>query len=82
MSSEGVRAHSNWRPLRSATGSLDKVVRFGRVFGMVNAAPDFTEHPKVIDGCSVEVLGDRSRHGRYAVGMGSLPFDMTVVQVA
>jgi enamine deaminase RidA (YjgF/YER057c/UK114 family) len=30
--------------LREAAGSLDKVVRFGRVFGMVNAAPEFTDH--------------------------------------
>ena len=67
--------------LRGATGSLDKVVRFGRVFGMVNAAPEFTDHPKVINGCSdlfVEVFGDRGRHARCAVGMASLPFNMTV----
>src|SRR3974390_2638374 len=35
--------------LREATGSLDNVVRFGRVFGMVNAVPEFTDHPKVIN---------------------------------
>ena len=67
--------------LREAAGSLDKVVRFGRVFGMVNAAPEFTDHPKVINGCSdlfVEIFGDRGRHARCAVGMGSLPFNMTV----
>jgi len=67
--------------LREATGSLDKVVRFGRVFGMVNAVPEFTDHPKVINGCSdlfVEVFGDRGRHARCAVGMASLPFNMTV----
>jgi enamine deaminase RidA (YjgF/YER057c/UK114 family) len=67
--------------LREATGSLDKVVRFGRVFGMVNAVPEFTDHPKVINGCSdlfVEIFGDRGRHARCAVGMGSLPFNMTV----
>jgi enamine deaminase RidA (YjgF/YER057c/UK114 family) len=67
--------------LRGATGSLDKVVRFGRVFGMVNAVPEFTDHPKVINGCSdlfVEVFGDRGRHARCAVGMASLPFNMTV----
>jgi enamine deaminase RidA (YjgF/YER057c/UK114 family) len=67
--------------LREAAGSLDKVVRFGRVFGMVNAVPEFTDHPKVINGCSdlfVEVFGDRGRHARCAVGMGSLPFNMTV----
>ena len=53
--------------LREATGSLDKVVRFGRVFGMVNAVPEFTDHPKVINGCSdlfVEIFGDRGRHAR------------------
>jgi enamine deaminase RidA (YjgF/YER057c/UK114 family) len=67
--------------LREAAGSLDKVVRFGRVFGMVNAAPEFTDHPKVINGCSdlfVEVFGERGRHARCAVGMASLPFNMTV----
>ena len=67
--------------MREATGSLDKVVRIGRVFGMVNAAPDFTDHPKVINGCLdlfVEVFGDRGRHARCAVGMASLPFNMTV----
>jgi enamine deaminase RidA (YjgF/YER057c/UK114 family) len=67
--------------LREAAGSLDKVVCFGRVFGMVNAVPEFTDHPKVINGCSdlfVEVFGDRGRHARCAVGIGSLPFNMTV----
>ena len=52
-------------------GNLDKVVGFGRVFGMVNAVPDFADHPKVIDGCSdlfVEVFGDRGRHARCTVG--------------
>jgi enamine deaminase RidA (YjgF/YER057c/UK114 family) len=67
--------------LREAAGSLDKVVRFGRVVGMGNAVPEFTDHPKVINGCSdlfVEIFGDRGRHARCAVGMGSLPFNMTV----
>jgi enamine deaminase RidA (YjgF/YER057c/UK114 family) len=67
--------------MREATGSLDKVVRIGRVFGMVNAAPDFTDHPKVINGCSdlfVQIFGERGRHARCAVGMASLPFNMTV----
>ena len=67
--------------MREAAGSLDRVVRIGRVFGMVNAAPEFTDHPKVINGCSdlfVQVFGDRGRHARCAVGMGLLPFNMTV----
>jgi enamine deaminase RidA (YjgF/YER057c/UK114 family) len=49
---------------------------------MVNAEPDFSDHPKVINGCSdllVEVLGEEAgRHARSAVGMGSLPNRMTV----
>jgi enamine deaminase RidA (YjgF/YER057c/UK114 family) len=43
---------------------------------MVNAVPDFEDHPKVINGCSdlfVEVFGERGRHARSAVGMSSLP---------
>lgn len=76
--------------MREAAGSLDRVVRVGEVFGMVNAAPDSTEHPKVINGCFdlfVEVFGDRGRHARSAVGMASLPFNITaeieaVIEVA
>ena len=52
-----------------------------RVFGMVNAVEGFTKHPQVINGCSdllVEVFGERGRHARAAVGMASLPFDITV----
>ena len=67
--------------MRQELGSPDKVVRVGRVFGMVNAAPNFTDHPKVINGCSdlfVEVFGDRGRHARCAVGMASLPFNISV----
>lgn len=48
---------------------------------MVNAGPDFADHPKVINGCSdlfVQVFGDRGKHARSAVGMGSLPFNITV----
>jgi enamine deaminase RidA (YjgF/YER057c/UK114 family) len=57
-------------------GNLDRVGEIVKVFGMVNAAPDFEDHPKVINGCSdlfVEVFGERGRHARSAVGMSSLP---------
>jgi enamine deaminase RidA (YjgF/YER057c/UK114 family) len=67
--------------MRQELGSLDRVVRVGRVFGMVNAAPNFADHPKVINGCSdlfVQVFGERGRHARCAVGMASLPFNITV----
>jgi enamine deaminase RidA (YjgF/YER057c/UK114 family) len=48
---------------------------------MVNAVPDFTRHPQVIDGCTdlfVAVFGDNGRPARSAVGMGSLPFNIAV----
>ena len=66
--------------MKAATGDLSKVEVI-KVLGMVNAAPDFGEQPAVINGCSdlfVEVLGERGRHARSAVGMGSLPNNMTV----
>jgi enamine deaminase RidA (YjgF/YER057c/UK114 family) len=65
----------------AAGGSLDNVTRAVKVLGMVNAVPEFTDHPKVINGCSdlfVEVFGDRGRHARSAVGMASLPFNISV----
>jgi enamine deaminase RidA (YjgF/YER057c/UK114 family) len=64
-----------------ALGSLDRVEAVLKVLGMVNAVPDFKDHPKVINGCSdlfVEVLGDAGRHARSAVGMGSLPNQISV----
>lgn len=67
--------------LRREIGTLDRVERIVKVFGMVNATPGFTDHPKVIDGCSrlmIDVFGDKGRHARSAVGMGSLPSNMTV----
>jgi enamine deaminase RidA (YjgF/YER057c/UK114 family) len=66
--------------MKKAAGSLDKV-EVVKLLGMVNAAPDFSDHPKVINGCSdlfVAVLGENGRHARSAVGMGSLPGNMPV----
>jgi enamine deaminase RidA (YjgF/YER057c/UK114 family) len=57
-------------------GDLDRVEDIVKVLGMVNAAPNFEDHPKVINGCSdlfVEVFGECGRHTRSAVGMASLP---------
>ncbi len=67
--------------MRHELGSLDKVKRVVKLLGMVNAVPDFTDQPKVINGCSdlmVEVFGDKGRHARSAVGVGSLPLGVTV----
>ena len=64
----------------AAGGDLSKV-EFLKVLGMVNATPDFGDHPRVINGFSdlmVAVLGDRGRHARSAVGMGSLPMGITI----
>jgi enamine deaminase RidA (YjgF/YER057c/UK114 family) len=67
--------------LKKELGDLDKVKRIVKVHGMVNSTPDFQDHPKVINGFSdlmVEVFGDKGRHARAAVGMGSLPFNIAV----
>lgn len=67
--------------LKAEIGELDRVRRIVKVSGMVNADPAFTDHPKVINGCSdllVEVFGDRGRHARAAVGMSSLPLGIAV----
>ena len=67
--------------LRDQLGSLDRVRQVVKVLGMVNAEPEFTEQPKVINGFSdllVEVFGDAGRGARSAVGMGSLPFQIPV----
>jgi enamine deaminase RidA (YjgF/YER057c/UK114 family) len=67
--------------MKDALGDLDRVTDIVKVLGMVNATPDFTDHPKVINGCSdlfVEVFGERGRHARSAVGMGGLPGGITV----
>ena len=64
----------------AAGGDLARV-EFLKLFGMVNAVREFGEQPKVINGCSdllVAVLGERGRHARSAVGLGSLPGGMTV----
>ena len=68
--------------LRSELGSLNRVKRVIKILGMVNSAPDFYDHPKVINGCSelfAEVFGPENGIGaRSAVGMGPLPGNIAV----
>ena len=67
--------------LKAELGDLRKVRRVVKVFGMVNATPEFVDHPRVINGCSdllVQVFGERGRHARAAVGMASLPSNIPV----
>lgn len=66
---------------QAALGSLERVNQLVRLTGFVNAGPDFTDHPKVINGASdlmVAVLGDKGRHTRAAVGVSSLPVGAAV----
>ncbi len=65
--------------LKHELGDLDRVRRVVKLLGMVNAVPEYREHSKVVNGCSdlfVEVFGEG--HARSAVGVGSLPFGITV----
>ena len=65
--------------LKDELGDLDRVRRVVKLLGMVNATPDYVEHSKVINGCSdlfAEIFG--APHARSSVGVGSLPFGLTL----
>jgi enamine deaminase RidA (YjgF/YER057c/UK114 family) len=64
-----------------AQNGLSTMRRVVKLTGFVNASDDFQDHPKVINGCSdllVEVFGDAGKHARSAVGVSSLPLNITV----
>jgi enamine deaminase RidA (YjgF/YER057c/UK114 family) len=67
--------------MKAALGSLDRVARVVKLGVFVNSTPDFTDQPKVADGCSLlmaEVFGEAGRHARSAVGVPSLPLGVAV----
>jgi enamine deaminase RidA (YjgF/YER057c/UK114 family) len=67
--------------VKSVVGDLDRIVRVVKVVGFVASAPDFTAQPGVINGASEllgDVLGDKGRHARSAVGVAVLPLDSPV----
>jgi len=67
--------------LKAELGNLNKVKRIVKVKGMVNCTPDFPDQPKVVNGYSdlmVAVFGERGKHARAAVGMGSLPSNIAI----
>ncbi|WP_181702759.1 RidA family protein [Chthonobacter albigriseus] len=67
--------------VKAAVGDLDNVVRVVRINGFVNSAPDFVDHPKVINGASDllgQVLGEKGKHSRCALGVAALPFGVAV----
>ena len=62
-------------------GELDRVTRVVEIGGFVNSAPDFYDHPKVLNGASdlfFEVFGDVGRHTRFAVGVAAIPFNFAI----
>lgn len=62
-------------------GDLSKVKRIVKVNGYVNCLPDFTDQPKVINGCSdllVAIFGERGKHARAAMGIVALPSNIAV----
>jgi enamine deaminase RidA (YjgF/YER057c/UK114 family) len=66
---------------KTALGDLDRIVQLLRLNGFVNAAADFADHPKVLNGASdlmVEILGNKGRHTRIALGCASLPLNAAV----
>ena len=66
---------------KALDGDLERVVRIVKLGGFVQAGPDFTAIPAVINGCSdlmVEVFGDAGKHARSAVGVYKLPLGFAV----
>jgi enamine deaminase RidA (YjgF/YER057c/UK114 family) len=66
---------------KAALGSLDRVEGIVKILGFVNTRSHFRNHPKVVNGCSdllVEVLGEKGKHTRSAVGVDSLPEGISV----
>jgi enamine deaminase RidA (YjgF/YER057c/UK114 family) len=67
--------------LKGEIGDLNKVKRVVKVTGFVNAVPSFEKHPQVMNGFSdlmVQVFGERGKHARSSVGVGSLPSNIPV----
>lgn len=67
--------------VRQELGSLDQVARIVSLQGFVNSAPDFYEHPKVINGASdllLEIFGEAGKHSRIALGAAALPLNAAV----
>jgi enamine deaminase RidA (YjgF/YER057c/UK114 family) len=67
--------------VKAAVGELDRIAQLVKLTGFVSAAPEFADHPQVVNGASdlmVEVLGDKGRHTRAAVGVSSLPMGCAV----
>ena len=65
----------------ACNGDLDKVIRVVKLGGFVASSPDFTDHPKIINGASdliVKIFEEKGKHSRFAVGVASLPLNAPV----
>lgn len=66
---------------KAALGDLGRITRVVKVGGFVASAPDFVNHPQVVNGASnlfADVFGEAGKHARFAVGVAALPFDAAV----
>lgn len=66
---------------KAALGDLEKIGRVVKITCFVASTPDFTEQHLVANGASdflVEVLGEKGKHARSAVGMACLPLNAPV----
>jgi len=67
--------------LQAAVGDLERVKRVVKLLGLVNSAPNYTEHHLVINGASeliAQVFGERGAHARSAFGVAQLPMGAAV----
>ena len=67
--------------LQDAVGDLGRITQVVKLLGLVNATDDFDRHPDVINGCSdlfTSVFGEIGQHARSAIGVASLPNNITV----
>lgn len=67
--------------VKAAVGDLDRIVRIVRLNAFVNSAPEFTEQPQVVNGASnlfANVLDEKGKHSRTAVGVAALPLGVAV----
>jgi enamine deaminase RidA (YjgF/YER057c/UK114 family) len=62
-------------------GDLDRIEEIVKLNGFVNAMPDFTEIPQVVNGASelfIDIFGEAGHHARTAVGVAVMPFDVAI----
>jgi enamine deaminase RidA (YjgF/YER057c/UK114 family) len=68
--------------IKAEIGELDRVARVVKLLCLVNSDPEFGDQPKVANGASDLLVGifgeERGKHARSAIGMGALPFGISV----